>query len=342
MGKLLYAILAAFVVCPISLVIWSLGQGERPLIEVRQAPDEVHRSQDVFYIAPASWSDVNRSMRNCSRCRLGSADDATAIIWFSPGGSDAPITPKRLVIFSREPRAFHDNPWSDIRPHLALTYNLDSNVPISYMPSNFVKTVYGFPIPAQEDFDARHTAIWLSTNCMGTAWPRQQTVEWLQQYIQIDCLGGCLTNGVRLQGNGLHAAHRYKLWIGFEKSIEQEYVTEKAFNAFMGNTLLVYIGSSRISVYAPSNNSYVDALLFDSVHDLGGYLQRLASNYTLWREYFQWRAYAPPPRLADLELFSWDNDPLCRLCDCLDTERCSDRRPGEGLAPNLYNLSWSQ
>lgn len=225
---------------------------------------------------------------------------------------------------------------------LAMTYNLDSNVPISYMPKEFVKTIWSLPIPSKQDFDGRRTAVWLSSQCTQMTYPRMRVVEELQKYITIDCLGGCLNNGPRLKENGVKAASRYKFWLGFEKMIDGDYVTEKFYNAYLGNSLGVYMGSSRAAAFSPFGNaSYVDGMSFANVHDFGRRLVNIANNYTLYASYFAWRQRPPPKTLVALEQFSQENEPLCRLCSFLQNNPNYTYNAGVGSLPNMYRFDES-
>src|ERR1700677_2482042 len=181
-----------------------------------------------------------------------------------------------------------------------------------------------------------------SSQCHEMTYPRQRVVEELQKYITIDCLGACLNNGPRLTESGVKAASRYKFYLGLEKMIDGDYCTETHFHAYLGNSLGVYIGSSRAAAFSPFGNaSYVDGLAFKNVHDLGRHLVNLSNNYTLYASYFAWRQRPPSKALVALEQFSHDNEPLCRLCSFLQTNLNTTYNAGIGSLPNVYRFDES-
>ena len=315
------------------LFTFALRQEQEELLTPVPSPQ---RQNHTFFIVPGGWTDISPSMYSCG-CKLVTEQQrASVLVWFPPNGSPKPVKlpHQKLAVWSREPKAFAPNPWEEQTADLAMTYNLDSNVPISYMPREFVKTIWSLPIPSQQDFDGRRTAIWLSSQCTQMTWPRMRVIEELQKYITIDCLGGCLNNGPRLTENGVKAASRYKFWIGLEKMLDGDYVTEKLMTAYLGNTVPVYAGTSQSIMFVPSKSSYIDIFSFSNVHELGLYLSNITTNYTQWVDHFNWRMRPPRKELIELEKTSQENEPLCRLCSFLQTNPNYTYSAGVGALPN--------
>ena len=325
---------------------WLNGTADRPL-------RLWYRSADL------GWNDVNPQMLpgDCDPARpcewvvgnapdSAAADAADAVVWFPFSGS----RPRRLrrgqvlAVWNREPREFSDWAWSEPAIDVFLTYNLDANVPITYPPPGFVDRAYAHPIPTEADFAARRAAVWVSSNCAEATYNRSRVVELLRQYVDIDCLGTCLNTGdpppLPRTTPMDTVIPQYKLWLGLEKSIDQEYVTEKFLWPLMHNAVGVYIGTSRAAAYAPAPDAYVDALAFPNVAALGRHLQLLVSNYSAWVAHFDWRRRPPPARLRELDRLGEGGSPGCRLCACLCNATClAARGGGHGSAPNLYSSS---
>ena len=297
------------------------------------------------YATRGGWTDIHDNNAGCeATCTwTDQVHEADAIVWFPSGGHALPssLAPTQtLAIWNREPREFADLAWSDREPRvdLAITYNLDANVPMNYVPAGFVERAYAHPIPSEADFAQRGTAVWLSSNCNQFSYDRLEVVRRLQKHIQVDCLGSCLANGPKWPGRPWEVIPKYKFWLGLEKSVDQEYVTEKFLFPLMYNGVPVYIGSSRASEYAPSPGAYVDGLAFGSIDALGEHLRAVAANYTAWRQHFAWRDAPVPQRLRDLANLGEGGAPVCRLCACLCDPTCnSGRNAGHGSQPSRYN-----
>ena len=300
----------------------------------------------LVYVIPSAWTDVNRRMDSCRwSCQItAQAAAADVHVWFPAGGS-APLPPRTqqqlLAVWSREPKPYSPAAFEDPQADLAMTYNLDSNVPINYMPPDYLKQIYSYEIPTAEEFAQRKTAVWLSSNCEHFKYDRPKIVATLQQYISIENRGICLNNAARFSNAAWKAAQEYKFWIGIEKTAEEDYVTEKLFFAYYGNALGVYIGSSRARDFVPDGRSYVDGLLFANTRALGEFLRELSTDYDAWVAYFAWRAKPIPAHMKALENLGEGGEPLCRLCACLANATCkAERRPGKGAGPNVYSNQW--
>src|ERR1700677_3074207 len=149
------------VICCVWLFVYvQFYNTTRSVIVVSSRP--THKNY-TFFIVPGGWTDIAAFTLSCSCKVIKQQHLATVLIWFPPNGSRKPVKlpHQKLVVWSREPRAFAPNPWEDsLTVDLAMTYELTSNVPISYLPKNFVKTIWSLPTPSKQDFDGRRTAIW--------------------------------------------------------------------------------------------------------------------------------------------------------------------------------------
>ena len=288
------------------------------------------------------------SLAGCAdRCEL-SADwrHADVMLWTPYNEHPRPLRRRRdqaLALWSLEPREFCPMPWAGVAGvDLLMTYNLDANVPTAFLPAGFLDRAHALPVPTRDDFARRKSAVWISSNCLEATYNRTRIVEILQEHLPVDCLGRCLNNGTKLVGRAGDIAAQYKLWIAFDKVIDQDYVSEKFFNG-VGSSLPVYIGSPAAQTFALGSPAYVDALQFATASDLGKYLRHLVNDYDAWSAYFTWRTQPVPPRLRALAERVDLAAPLCRLCDCVCNATCS-ARPTAGVGTHAlrppYTADW--
>jgi hypothetical protein len=113
----------------------------------------------------------------------------------------------------------------------------------------------------------------------------------------------------------------YKFYISLENTIIEDYVTEKFYEGFLGDALMVYLGAPNAQRYAPASHSFINALDFDGPEALGAFLLALADDPDRYRSYFAWRE-ARPVRVSRGFIKSMSQDMvrldggsmLCRLC----------------------------
>ena len=113
--------------------------------------------------------------------------------------------------------------------------------------------------------------------------------ETLKQYIPIDVYGECgpFECDKKLPDTcGEVVQENYKFYLAFEATLCNEFVTEKIFRAFQFDTIPIVYGIGYESFNFPSD-SYIDVMDFESIADVGKYLQYLNSNDTAYSEYFK-------------------------------------------------------
>ena len=184
---------------------------------------------------------------------------------------------------------------------------------------------------------------WVSQTCGR----HDNYLERLMRVIKIDSMGGCHRNrdeathpGLRVEdrdgiwwgrgqpvpvaGSGtrkmLVTAH-YKFYVSLENTVMDDYVTEKFYEGFMTDTVMVYLGAPNARRYAPAPHSFVHALDFPGPEALGAFLLELAADPARYRAHLAWRE-ARPARVAEGFARSMGHDMvrldggsmLCRLC----------------------------
>lgn len=115
--------------------------------------------------------------------------------------------------------------------------------------------------------------------------------------------------------------------------MDQDYVSEKFFYGFLGNTVMVYYGSKVARVFQPWNASYIDIGEFETLQELAEYVLDVGHNYDKWVQFFERRNQSIPEYQRGLDLWSIQHPQgLCRVCDCFCNETCSSSySAGEGL-----------
>ncbi len=83
---------------------------------------------------------------------------------------------------------------------------------------------------------------------------------------------------------------KYKFYLSFENSVCKDYVTEKFFKVLNYNLIPIVLGGANYSKFAPSK-SYINVRDFQSIGQLGEYLNYLDKNEMAYAEYFEWKNY---------------------------------------------------
>ncbi len=169
----------------------------------------------------------------------------------------------------------------------------------------------------------------------------------LMKHMRIDSMGRCHRNrdelahpalqardldGIWWGGDGggppgsrtarkLLIASRYKFFVSLENTILDDYVTEKFYEGFLADAVMVYLGAPNARAYAPAPHSFVDALDFAGPEALAAFLTGLAGDEARYGAYLAWKR-ARPVRAAPAFAAALRGDlialgggsMLCRLC----------------------------
>ena len=129
----------------------------------------------------------------------------------------------------------------------------------------------------------------------------------------------------------LMASH-YKFFVSLENTIMDDYVTEKFYEGFMADTLMVYLGAPNAERYAPAPHSFVNAHDFEGPEALAAHLVALAADAARYDEYFAWRR-ARPVRVTEEFVRSMSNDMVRR--DSVSVSDCAQLLPTLSLPPSV-------
>jgi len=117
----------------------------------------------------------------------------------------------------------------------------------------------------------------------------------------------------------LRLASEYLFTIAIENSINHDYITEKLWHAFIAGTVPIYLGAPNIDEWLPcSSNCLIDLRNFTSAKDAADFVQRVATNRTLYESFHQWRNQPMPPHFEKIlnyfqKVGNYTMD--CVLCD---------------------------
>ena len=247
---------------------------------------------------------------------------------------DIPIDPfrrqeQRYIFLSPEPPVLFAEQQIAKFNHIfnwTMSYRLDSDIPYLYgevtphsTPPPFVNQ------PVKTNKDKTKLVAWFVSHC-STQSRREAYVDQLSRYISVDIYGAC-SNQPSLQCGHNETTHlsddscydmlerNYKFYLAFENSLCNDYVTEKFFKILQRRVIPVVLGQANYSAIAP-RHSFIDARQF-SPQKLAGILNQLASNDTLYDEFFDWKKhYSVRVRYPDMV-----EKTLCHLCRKLHTDQ---------------------
>jgi hypothetical protein len=184
-------------------------------------------------------------------------------------------------------------------------------------------------------------ATWVSASCERHGGYLSQ----LMKHMKIDSMGGCHRNRDERKHPALKAkdpdgiwwstggppesrsarkmliASHYKFYVSLENTILDDYVTEKFYEGFLTDAVMVYLGAPNAQAYAPAPHSFVNALDFEGPEALGAFLTGLAGDEALYGAYLAWKRERPV-RIAPAFAAALRSDlvalgggsMLCRLC----------------------------
>ena len=159
-------------------------------------------------------------------------------------------------------------------------------------------------------------AVWIVSNCK-TQSKRQEYVDILRQYINVDILGACGKMVECGRGRWYHddcfdiVNTTYRYYLAFENVLCDEYITEKFYENFKYDTILIVrAGNPNFRPVNISKNAYVSTSDFRNAHELGKYLKALRSNTSKYAAMLEAKdAYQLKPYM---EIFDSETCEICQ------------------------------
>ena len=201
-------------------------------------------------------------------------------------------------------RAFEKDEWRSVF-NWSMTYRRDADIFIPYGWLGDRKTSLNKNYSDIFRKKTREVA-WIVSHCQ-TSGKREQYVQELQKYIQVDIYGRC---GTKVTDNALYKLlPEYKFYLGFENALCKDYMTEKFFHYFMYDLIVIVRGLTDYGKHLP-NNTFINSADFSSIQSLGQYLTRLAKDEEQYIQYLKEK-----DKYDVLERQDTYCEALCSICE---------------------------
>ncbi|CEF60548.1 Glycosyl transferase, family 10-containing protein [Strongyloides ratti] len=117
---------------------------------------------------------------------------------------------------------------------------------------------------------------------------REEYVNYLKKYIDIDIYGACGNKQCRKENNCNDVDDKYYFYLAFENSICKDYITEKLwYRGYNRPIIPIVLKRSIIENYAPPN-SFIAIDDFKNTQQLANYLKDLMNDKEKYISYFDW------------------------------------------------------
>lgn len=276
------------------------------------------------------WKNMPDDISQCQQyCKLvDNSTMADIIIWHihTEAEPKKSFMSQKLIAFGMEPKNLNGDNFLSKNVDFVSSFRLDFDIPFLYLDYNFIEKLFQLKIPTEEEFKKMGSVLFISSNCYERE--RNQFVRRLGKIIHIDSRGSCNNNSLPLNGDWLtieaQVFGKYKFYLGFEKDLNHDYVSEKFQTGFLINSVPIYRGSKRAFDFAPGENSLIFVDDFKTPEELGAYLKTISSNYSQWKSYFSYREKAVSENTSiiakwlnyvKLSQSGRDKGNLCRFCD---------------------------
>ncbi len=217
---------------------------------------------------------------------------------------------------------------------LSMTYRLDADVPVTYLPGPEICTSFtrspGSKIPGHL------AALFLSGAVERSG--RTRYAGRLMQVLGIHSYGRLLRNRTVANDRGRETKRTvlsdYKFTLCFENALAEDYVTEKFFDPLVAGSVPVYLGAPNIEAFAPGDRCFIDIRHFDNPEALADHLKALDRDDTAYEAFHAWRRKPLRKsfvrRVAIQQESAWVR--LCRKIRELQRDRlfCDDLNEGYG------------
>ncbi|CAL4167107.1 unnamed protein product [Meganyctiphanes norvegica] len=237
------------------------------------------------------------------------------------------------------------NEMSKMGINWTMHFRRDAHVRVPY--GTFTWTDDGTGIEDKDYWSTKNItkpALWMASHCH-TASDRKGYVEELQKYMRVDVYGRCgkfqcgTANLVVKQADWDYdhceqVTNEYMFYLAFENRLCADYASEKFYRSLSQDVIPVVLGGVEYDAFAPPN-SYINALDFPSPKELASFLNKVASDHTLYNRYFEWKKH------YTIEQGHPYKSMICNLCEKLHEVRKSPPTPKEfDLRSWIYKDGW--
>ncbi|KAI8143073.1 hypothetical protein BJV82DRAFT_515886 [Fennellomyces sp. T-0311] len=134
--------------------------------------------------------------------------------------------------------------------------------------------------------------VWIARNCAATS-GRQNYVEQLMKYVEVDSYGDCLNNQKFPEDKSrMELMGEYKFYLAIENANCEDYVTEKLFDTFAASTVPIVDGPDSYEGFIPDRKSVIRMDAFPDPRDLANYINYLDQNDDAYLEHLAFRKHA--------------------------------------------------
>lgn len=251
-------------------LILSTPKQEKPDITISDAPPHM----DGYEFEHCELS--------CNIRRSGGADDRS-------DGSFSSSDPARGITFTMEsitnyPQHGYENAKSTHR--IVMNTQLISDIPLHY---NNWEYEYLRPIVHENKPELAMASAFIS-NCGAQSFRLQAIEALIANNVTIEQYGNCGRTKEARDGNDKIATiARHIFTLAFENSEEEDYVTEKFFQALEAGTVPVSLGAPNIDDYAPQPETYLHLRTLEDVPRVASRMREIANTPSLYRHYLRYK-----------------------------------------------------
>jgi hypothetical protein len=164
-------------------------------------------------------------------------------------------------------------------------------------------------------------ALWFVSNCGPKH--RLKYYEQLKKYYPIEAFGSCVES--RCDKNKrceYEQSHLALFYLAFESQTCTDYISEKFWRALYYGMIPIVLGPSKQSYLdlGVPKSAFIHVDDFHTADELANYLHKIANDYFLYRQYFQWlNQYDVFFNINDLEPIR-----MCELCMRLNMQKSQE------------------
>ncbi|EKX48861.1 hypothetical protein GUITHDRAFT_105485 [Guillardia theta CCMP2712] len=247
-------------------------------------------------------SSRNRSRWECTWTTNQSLAAVADMVWLYAGmynreEHQASLPPKaagqQFAVFEGEPKHKHSLFWSWAkigRGHLfdfEVSWKLSAHVPSLYCSYADWKDLYR-PPPHEWSTEALVSAF---ISNAAASWERTRFLRELMDLVPVKSFGRVLNNAISPPGTEgkVKSMRQYKFALVLENEVDNDYVSEKIYEAMMAGVLPIYKGAPNVHKFLPCSHCVLLLDNFNSVQHLAQELRRLDQDGAAFMEYFRWK-----------------------------------------------------
>ena len=160
----------------------------------------------------------------------------------------------------------------------------------------------------------------VSENCGGTGSRRTRWFEVLAEKYHVDALGVCNHNkdldageSIETMEDRLKLMKKYKFNLGFEASTAKDRFTDLSYEAMLSGAVPILLGPPNGNKHFPKHSA-IFANDFNHWDKLADYVNKVATNKTLWESFHKWRTDEAELAAFEKKYQFTKISPECRMC----------------------------